>query len=99
MAKKDEARRAEMRRLIAEQEASGMSVARFARERGIKPWSIYNWRRQLQAQAPSAFVEFQVKRSLTAPLAIELANGARVHVPRDFDGDHLRRVIAALSAC
>ena len=42
MAKKNEARRAKMRGLIAEQETSGLSASRFARERGMSVWTLHN---------------------------------------------------------
>ena len=33
--------------LIADQEASGLSVSRFCRERGVPAGSFFNWRRKL----------------------------------------------------
>ena len=33
--------------LIAEQEGSGQNIRRFAEERGISAWTMYDWRRRL----------------------------------------------------
>ena len=44
----------EMRRLIEEQSASGVSVAEFARRRGVTPWKIWYWRQRLGASAAAA---------------------------------------------
>jgi hypothetical protein len=35
------------RRLLAEQEGSGLSVRQFAEERGLSAWSMYGWRQRL----------------------------------------------------
>jgi hypothetical protein len=35
------------RRLIAEQERSGLNVREFAEARGLSPWSLYGWRSRL----------------------------------------------------
>lgn len=37
-----------MRQLLAEQEASGLNVADFAREREMSRWTLYEWRRRLR---------------------------------------------------
>jgi hypothetical protein len=106
MAKRNEARREEMRRLIAEQEGSGISAVRFARERGMSVWTLNNWKRRLGAEsvavlARQRFVEVKVAQGVVreAVLSVELATGLRVQVPRDFEEEHLRRVIAVLSSC
>ncbi len=43
----------EMRRLIAEQRASGLTVAAFAARRGIKAATLFNWRRRFRFDAPT----------------------------------------------
>jgi len=35
------------RRLVADQERSGLSVREFAESRGLSPWSLYGWRSRL----------------------------------------------------
>lgn len=100
-------RRREMEALLAEQEKSGLSVARFARERGISAWSLYEWRRRLRkeggrgARRSQRFVQVRVVGEPAGPstIAVELPAGARVHVPRGFDEDELRRLLGVLESC
>jgi hypothetical protein len=102
MVRRNEARREEMRGLLAEQETSGMSLSRFARERGMQPKTLYHWRRVLkEAHVREGFVEVQVVEEARPPgaITVELPAGVRVQVPVGFEESHLRRVIAALSSC
>ena len=107
MANRVSARREGMRRLIAEQESSGASAARFARERGMTPWSFYKWKRRLAGQAAEAagsaasgFVEVKiVSGPREAAIAVELLSGVRLTVPRGFEEEHLRRLIGVLRSC
>ena len=100
-------RREEMRRLIAEQESSGQSAARFAREQGMSPWSFYKWKRRLRADerpVQGAFVEVKVTggqatQACGSPIGIELGNGVRLEVAEGFEPEHLRRLIAVLRSC
>ena len=104
MARRNEARRAQMRQLLAEQKSSGLSAARFARDRGMSPWTLYKWRRRLREEEVGArgrFVEVKVVGDSRpeAKIALELPSGVRVHVPHGFEEDDLRRVLAALESC
>ena|SRR5688572_4538602 len=94
------------RRLVAEQESSGLSVARFARERGLSAWTLYDWKRRSRDQLRevraerSRFVEVKLGTAAEAPaLVVETPRGLRVRVPRGFDEGELRRLIGALSSC
>lgn len=92
----------EKQELLAELRSSGMSLARFARERGLHPETVYRWRRAARAsEAREAFVEVQVHDELVkaAPLVVEVARRFRVEVPAGFEETHLRRVLSALSSC
>lgn len=92
----------EKRQLLAELRSSGMSLARFARERGLHPETVYRWRRAARAsEAREAFVEVQVYDELVkaAPLVVEVARRFRVEVPAGFEEAHLHRVLSALSSC
>jgi len=93
--------------LLAELAESGMSVAAFAREHGMSAWTIYSWRRQererqqVEEGERSPFIQVRLSRSprATAPLAIELREGLRVHVPTGFDEHDLRRLLGVLASC
>jgi hypothetical protein len=110
MSKRSEERRAEIERLVAEQESSGLNVARFCRERGISSWPLYDWKQARAAKrkrAPAAkreaecFVEVALAPSSAppAPLAVELPSGLRVQVLAGFEEDELRRLVGVLSSC
>jgi len=94
-----------MQELLAEQEASGLSVARFARGRGVSAWTLYEWRRRLrrerEPQASEGFVQVHVARTQgrTATIAVELPTDVRVHVPPGFEEDELRRLLVVLGTC
>ena len=78
--------------LIAEQEASDLSVAAFARARGLDPQRFYNWRSKAKragadvtsdSSSAVAFLEAtvsQVVPKVSNPLVIELPGGARAEV-------------------
>jgi transposase-like protein len=98
---------AERRRILTELEASGQSVASFARQRGLSAWTLYDWRRRLgSSERPEAapepgFVQVVVKpeRQVAAPIQVELPTGARIHVPPGFDEAELRRLVEVLFSC
>jgi transposase-like protein len=99
--------RADRRKLLAELEKSGESVAGFARKLGVSPWTIYSWRRQEREGRANGkeerpeFVQVRVapRRDEPAPLEVELREGIRVRVPSDFDGEALRRLLGVLASC
>lgn len=94
-------------RVLAELEASGQTVASFARQRGLSAWTLYEWRRRLQAKGRAAkalapaFVPLHVKPEPTSAVAfqVELDSGTRIHVPGGFDEAELRRLVEVLSSC
>ena len=109
MAKHGRDRAEEKRRqVLAELRASGLSVAAFARERGLSAWTIYDWRRRLREQSGGARNELDlVKVTVAAPapapqastIAVELEAGHRVYVPAGFDAAELRRLLEVLASC
>jgi transposase-like protein len=85
------------REVIAALERSGQSVSVFAAEHGLDPQRVYGWRRRVGARA-----ERTTFREVTVPLEssrfeVILGSGARVRVPRDFDGEALVRLLEALA--
>lgn len=80
---------------VARLERSGLSIAAFAREEGLNPVTLGNWRRKLRGGAPQ-FVEL-----LGGPsrgFDVELRGGHRVHVPEAFSAEALARLVAVLEA-
>ncbi len=86
--------------------ASGLNVRDFCRREGLSEPSFYSWRRALaerdaDAVAPDApaFVPVHVRADPAPPaLEVVLRSGHLLRVPRGFDPDQLRRVVAALEA-
>ena len=106
MAKRNSGRRdGDVRELLAEQRASGQSIAAFARKRGVPAWRLYDVRRALRkrtARGKSAdFVQVHIKPlpAASSAIEVELDAGVRLRVPANFDADDLRRLLGVLAAC
>jgi len=98
---------AEIGRLLEEQRASGLSIAEFARQRGVGAHRLYWARRREERQAEreeprTAFRELLVRdRSLGSPdrLEVRLPSGLSIYLTRDFDDVALRRLLGVLAPC
>lgn len=91
-------------KLLREQERSGLTIAAFARERGIAPWKLYTARRQRRLRRDSPRGGFTaVKLVDDGPsgegFELDLPGGRRLHIPRGFDEGELVRLMTALRAC
>ena len=95
------------RGLVREQESSGESVQEFARQRGLAPATIYWWRSRLRRRSSKRGERMQLApvtvlrspgspRSSAEGFEVELANGRRLRVPADFDGEALGRLLTTL---
>jgi transposase-like protein len=92
------------RRLIAEQEASGLTVREFAACRGLSASTIYWWRSRLHREGRSVaeLVPVEVTEApAAASTAIERIVGDDIvlRLPRGFDEADLRRVLAVVGKC
>ncbi len=92
------------RDLVSEQVASGRSVAAFCRDRGLRGWQMYEWKKRLRATEMTPFLAVEVA-SAEGPTAesgkmsgIEIRHrrGWSVMVEPGFDAGHLRRLLAVL---
>ena len=90
------------------QAASGLSVADYAERIGVSVPTLYQWRRRLESPtggdaAGAKLVEVTVSlpaARTTDGLVVRVCDGRRsIEVPRGFDGDDLRRLLAALESC
>lgn len=103
----------DIKSLLAEFDASGQSVAAFARSRGIATWKLYHavsrrsgkLRRRRGAAhhdqpvlLPVRVVETQSAKP-SPGLELLLAGGHRLLISTDFDAELLRRVLGALASC
>jgi hypothetical protein len=87
--------RARWRKLIEEQERSGLSIAEFCRHKGFTSASFYQWRKKLREtpQPEDLFVPLHVIGS--GGVEIEFACGAVLRVPNG-DSQTLAQVVSLL---
>lgn len=99
--------RAKWLELVSEQSRSGQSVSVYCRERGLRQWQFYEWKKRLRDSAAPEFVEVAVQPSpeITQRCAaqgsgieIRLRKGRSLVVERGFDADHLRALLAVLES-
>src|ERR1700756_824026 len=99
---------ARWRGLVAEQRASGKSVAAFCRDRDLRDWQFYEWKRRLRQADTGKFVAVEVAaeepsgtwtRSASersVPIEIRLGQGKSLMVAPGFDVSPLRRLLSVL---
>jgi len=95
----------EWRQIIDGQRPSGLTVAAYCRDRGIKDSAFYAWKRRLRSPAKSnlssapAFVEVKPpKKSAVEAIEICLRGERRLLVRRGFDRDLLIELVHALES-
>lgn len=92
----------EGRAAIAAWKKSGLSVEKFAKERGLVPQRIYWWRKKLEAKAaePAKATALLPVRVIEArrgdPVTVLLRSGHMLKVGRGFDEDAFARAVALL---
>ena len=90
------------RDVVSEQVGSGKSVAVFCRERGLREWQLYEWKKRLRKSEATSFVAVEVAVP-SAPasmrsVGIELRHrrGWSLMVEPGFDAAHLDRLLSVL---
>ena len=98
------------RSIISAQPASGLSIARYCRERGISQPSFFAWRRRLgqaaaegagSAKPAAAFVQVKARVPEARPAAgieLRLRGGRRLVLRNGFDRGLLMEVVRTLEA-
>ena len=99
-------RESEARTIVDAWRRSGETVTGFAQRHGFEPRRLARWVGRLDGAAdepvrfhPVQLVERRPESEDTGSggwIEIELADGHRVRVPRGFEADELRRVLAVL---
>jgi hypothetical protein len=74
------------RKIIGEQQTSGLSVAEYCRQAKLSAWSLYCWRRRLRVErkATAQFVEVKVARrnaEASAEGRSPEPSGVELHLP------------------
>ncbi len=99
----------EAQSLLAEQRESDLSIAAFARAKGVKPWSLYNAKardqRRSRKDAERRFSQVKVVElpkgaaDPANPLELVLPSGVAIRIRRNFDEVALRRLLGVLGSC
>ena len=91
------------RRLASEQSRSGQSVKAFCREHGLCRPYFFVWKKRLEEDTPTKFLEVQVtgrvpSTSGDAAVEIRLQNGRSLMVRPGFEAEHVRALLAVVEA-
>jgi hypothetical protein len=95
------------RGLVSEQAVSGKSVAAFCRERRLRDWQLYEWKKRLRQSEATSFVAVKVAVPAAsvppAPVLVQMVGielrhrrGWSLIVDPGFDASHLRRLLSVL---
>ena len=104
MSRQDAEVRSKWRGLVSEQVESGQSVKVFCRERGLRAWQFYEWKKRLRDTDGCEFVEVKVpaagrQEPMSAgsrAIEVRLRAGRSLVVEPGFEADHLRALLAVL---
>jgi hypothetical protein len=79
-------------------------VAAFCRDRGLREWQLYEWKKRLRCTAAAPFIAVAVASTeaastqpgQTSGIEIRHRGGWSLMVEPGFDATHLRRLLAVL---
>jgi hypothetical protein len=96
---------AKWRRLVSEQIASGQTVAAFCRDRGIRDWKFYDWKKRVREAEAAKFIPVevapvaeQVPAAAGRAIEVRLPRGRSLVIEPGFDAGHLRALLSVLEA-
>ena len=98
----------EIPELLADQATSGLTMAAFARERGLTTWKLYTAARRKNGPKPrnktcesgvGAFAPVSVIGSPAPDFELDLGPRGVLRIPSGFDATDLRRLLEALRVC
>jgi hypothetical protein len=95
------------RGVVSDQEASGKRIAAFCRERELRVWQFYEWKKRLRKPAAAGFVAVEVSKAETpaqrtshttqmSGIEIRPRGGWSLIVEPGFDAGHLHRLLSVL---
>jgi primosomal replication protein N len=99
--------KAKWRELVSEQSQSGLSVAAFCNQRGMRAWQFYEWKKRVMESEAARFVEVQVAvpaepvrlaGARSSAIEIRLREGRSLVVQPGFEASHLRALLAVLES-
>jgi hypothetical protein len=98
------ARRATWQRLLAEQQASGLSITAWCFQQDIREQTFYNWRKRLAkteptpSASPSQWLALAPAPTAAHGLTLQVGPGA-ITVTTGFDPHLLAEVVRVLTQC
>lgn len=99
MSKTREERREFWRKLVAQQQQSGLSVRTFCQQHRTSDYSFYQWRKRLAEQLPVKFALVETShnpRLQAEAVEVILTTGERLRIAPGIDAVTLRLVLSAL---
>jgi hypothetical protein len=99
--------KARWRALVSEQGESGLSVAAFCNQRGLRAWQFYERKKRVKEPEAASFVEVQVaapaepQRSVgerRQAIEVRLRTGRSLIVTPAFSVGHLRALLTVLES-
>ena len=99
MSRTQEERSQVWRKLIAQQEQSGLSIRVFCQQNGTSEYSFYHWRKRLAEQLPMKFALVETSQNASvgvAVLEVILNSGERLRIVPGIDAATLRLVLNVL---
>lgn len=90
--------RQEAQELLGQWRTSPLSLAAFARERGLDVKRLYYWRGRLEtvSRRSMGLAQVQVTPQPTTGVVVMLPNGMRVELPADWDAAAIAALCGAL---
>jgi hypothetical protein len=95
---KETDRSAEMRRVVEEYAASGLSRKQFCEQRGIPPPTFDYWHRELRVKPRMVKVKVATALEPVGHFALTLANGRRIESSWRFADAELARLIRVVES-
>jgi hypothetical protein len=97
MSKTQAARHDFWRRVIAQQQQSGLSVAAYCQQQGTSEQSFYCWRKRFAQQLPVKFALVETRSTTTTTVEVDmvLSSGERLRIAPGADIATLRLVLSA----
>jgi hypothetical protein len=95
---KETERSAEMKRVVEEYAASGLSRKQFCEQRGIPPTTFDYWHRELRVKPRLVKVKVATAREPVGHFVLTLANGRRIESAWRFTDAELARLIRVVES-
>ena len=86
----------EWRKRFEQQKRSGLGIAAWCKQQGIRDNQYYYWQQRLGGEKPRAAAGGFVRVGSVEAVELLIGEKLRVKVPADFDGASLKRLLEVL---